>query len=88
MFLSETLPLETRLSLALIAYSPAHVAGCFGRMVGQFYDRESFDGLARAAAALYDKHSARNAARFRGRLDQLLAERDEQPIDWRPEDGP
>ena len=82
MTLAEALPTETQLSLALIVYSPAHVAGCFGRMVGQFYDRAAFDELARRAAALYTHHSARNAARFRERLDRLLLARAEAPIRW------
>ena len=82
MVLADALPIETRLSLALLNRHPSDVAFLFGRFVGQFYDRERFDELARCAAGLYGKYSARNAARFRGRLDRLLEERDERPILW------
>ena len=78
----DQLTAATKLELATIVFSPAFVAGHFGAMVGQFYDRAAFDKAARAAYLLYSVHSARQALRFRGRLDAILTQRGEAPIDW------
>jgi hypothetical protein len=45
--LHETLPPTPRLELAVQVSTPARLARTFATFVGQFYDREAFDLLAR-----------------------------------------
>jgi hypothetical protein len=81
MRLRDGLAIDEKLALAALVHSPTHVAMVFAQHALQV-PRADFVILARRVDALYREHSARNAARFRARLDQRLRERDEPPILW------
>jgi hypothetical protein len=85
--IGDAISVEQKLLAVGALYSPRYVAMWFGRMVLQFYDREAFDRSARRMHAIYSFDSARNAATFRGRLDQILRDRDERPIRWEMSDA-
>mgnify|MGYP001183746151 CR=1 FL=1 len=60
--LSDTLPLASRLRLALQLHSPYRLAQTFAAFSGQFYERGAFDALARQLSALYDLESPERAS--------------------------
>ena len=60
-----------------LVHSPA-----FAAHAGQFYDRASFDALAREVGALYRTRDPAAADDFRARLDHRLAERARPPVAW------
>jgi hypothetical protein len=87
MQLGEVLEVGTKLELAALVFSPAHVAQRFGQHCLQFYDVEAFAELARRTNRFYERFSERNALIFRARLDRLLREKGELPIDWTASGG-
>ena len=80
--LSDTLPLASRLQLALQLHTPSRLAQTFAVFSGQFYDRGAFDALARQLSDLYDLESPERASAFRAQLDRRLCERDRGPVVW------
>lgn len=79
---SDVLSRQHRLALAVSTHSPAHVARTFALYEGQFYDRATFDNLARETVAAYAVADPDAATSFRERLDQRLVERHRQPVAW------
>ena len=77
--LSDLLPQDQRLALAVSAKSPATLAQAFASHVGQFYDRPAFDALARQVADLYADD---DADRFRRQLDRRLSDHYHTPVLW------
>jgi len=77
--LYECLPQARQLELAVQARTPTQLARTFAAFVGQFYDREAFDALARQVHDLYD---ADRASTFRSQLDRRLCERYHAPVAW------
>lgn len=77
--LFETFSLDQRLACAMRAKTPTHVARTFAAFVGQFYDREAFDRLARQVNDLYD---VERATTFRSQLDRRLYDRYHEPVAW------
>ena len=84
--LSELLPQDQRLALAVSAKSPVTLAQTFASLVGQFYDRSAFDALARQVADLYADDNLEQAARFRRQLDRRLSDRYRAPVAWEEEE--
>jgi len=80
--LSDSLPSRARWDLAVQATPPASLARTFASQVGQFYDRQEFDALARRVHDLYDQADPDQAARFRERLDHRLYDRYHTPVAW------
>jgi len=80
--LSDTLPLASRLRLALQLHSPYRLAQTFAAFSGQFYERGAFDALARHVSELYNQESPEHASAFRAQLDRRLCERDRGPVVW------
>jgi hypothetical protein len=77
--LYETLSLDQQLACAVRSKTPRRLAQTFAGFVGTFYDRESFDALARQVNDLYD--DAR-ASTFRSQLDRRLYDRYHEPVVW------
>lgn len=77
--LYETLSLDQQLECAVRSKTPRHLAQTFAGFVGQFYDRDSFDALARQVNDLYD---AEQATSFRSQLDRRLHDRYHEPVAW------
>jgi hypothetical protein len=77
--LHDTLPATQQLALAVRARTPSQLAQTFAAFVGQFYDREAFDTLARQVNDLYD---AERAGCFRAQLDRRLHDRYHAPVAW------
>lgn len=77
--LYEALTSAQQLALATRIVSPAGLAQTFASFVGQFYDREDFDNLARQASGLYDAEGAQS---FRAHLDRRLYDRYHTPVAW------
>lgn len=77
--LYETQSPARQLQLAVQAKSPTRLAQTFAAFVGQFYDREAFDALARQVSDLYD---AERASTFRSQLDRRLCDRYRAPVAW------
>jgi len=80
--LSDTLPLASRLQLALQLHTPSRLARTFAIFSGQFYERGAFDALARKVNELYDLESPERANVFRSQLDRRLCERARGPVAW------
>ena len=80
--LLEALPIDRQLQLAVATRKPAGVARHFAGHVGQFYDRERFDALARRTRDLYAAADPAAGACFQGRLDRRLRDRDREPVHW------
>ena len=80
--LLEALPIDRQLQLAVATRTPAGVARHFAGHVGQFYDRERFDALARRTHDLYAATDPSAGACFQGRLDRRLRDRDREPVRW------
>ncbi len=85
--LSDLLPQDQRLALAVSAKSPATLAQTFASLVGQFYDRGAFDALARQVADLYADDDIDQATRFRRHLDRRLSDRYHTPVAWEVASG-
>lgn len=85
--LSELLPQDQRLALAVSAKSPTTLAQTFASLVGQFYDRTTFDALARQVADLYADDDVEQATRFRRQLDRRLSDRYRAPVAWEETSG-
>ena len=89
--LSESLPPERRLELAVRTRTPSQLALAFASFAGQFSDRSAFDALARRASDLYADDDGERASEFRARLDRRLCDRYREPVAWEiapaPEDG-
>ncbi|MCC6178375.1 MAG: hypothetical protein IT305_23975 [Chloroflexi bacterium] len=79
---SDVLSPEARLALAVRTQSPYQLALAFAAHAGQFYDRTSFDHLARQVSDLYARRDGGNASEFRRRLDRRLCDRYHQPVAW------
>jgi hypothetical protein len=77
--LYETLAPAKQLEFAARTKSPARLAQTFAAYVGQFYDREAFDALARQVSDLYDSEGA---TAFRAQLDRRLCDRYHAPVAW------
>ena len=77
--LYETQSPARQLEFAVQVKSPAQLAQTFAAFVGQFYDREAFDALARQVSDLYD---AERASTFRSQLDRRLYDRYHAPVAW------
>jgi hypothetical protein len=77
--LCETQSPALQLRLAAQTRSPFRLAQTFAAFVGQFYDRESFDTLARQVSGMYD---ADHASTFRAQLDRRLHDRYHTPVAW------
>lgn len=71
-----------QLRLAVRTRTPARLAQTFAAYEGQFYDRASFDALAREARALYAVQDPEEAATFQDRLDRRLCDRYRAPVTW------
>ena len=80
--LSDVLSPETRLALAVRTQSPYQLALAFASHAGQFYDRTTFDDLARQVSDLYARRGGERASEFRRRLDRRLCDRFHQPVVW------
>ena len=80
--LYETISPESRLKLAVRSKSPSQLAQTFAVYAGQFYDRASFDDLARRVSDLYADESGEHASEFRLRLDRRLCDRYREPVTW------
>jgi len=80
--LSDSLPTRARWELAVQAIPPASLAQSFASHVGQFFDRQEFDALARQVSDLYDQNTPECAERFRERLDRRLYDRYHDPVIW------
>lgn len=80
--LSELLPRDRLLALAVRAHSPARLAETFSAYAGQFYDRAAFDHLAREVGSLYAAADRRDAATFRRALDARLERRAHDRVRW------
>ena len=80
--LSDVLSPETRLALAVRTQSPYRLALAFASHAGQFYDRTTFDDLARQVSDLYARRGGERASEFRRRLDRRLCDRFHQPVAW------
>lgn len=78
----ETLSPAQQLELAVQTRSPVRLARTFAAFVGQFYDRSSFDALAREVSNLYEVASAEQARSFRLQLDRRLYDRYHAPVAW------
>jgi hypothetical protein len=79
---SDVVSPEARLALAVQTRSPYQLALAFAAHAGQFYDRTSFDNLARKVSDLYACRDDGNASEFRRRLDRRLCDRFHQPVAW------
>ncbi len=77
--LYDTLTQTRQLEIAVCAKTPTQLAQTFAAYVGQFYDRDAFDELARQVHELYD---ADRASTFRSQLDRRLCERSRAPVAW------
>jgi hypothetical protein len=75
----ESLAPARQLELAVQTKSPIQLARTFAAFVGQFYDREAFDALARQVSDLYDRE---RAGAFRSQLDRRLCDRYHAPVSW------
>ncbi|MGD9510663.1 MAG: hypothetical protein AB7I38_18380 [Dehalococcoidia bacterium] len=75
----ETLSPARQLELAVQMKTPVQLARTFAAFVGQFYDREAFDALARQVSDLYD---GERAGAFRSQLDRRLCDRYHAPVVW------
>lgn len=78
----DLVPPTRRLALAVRSRPPASLARTFAAYVGQFYDRDDFDTLAREASHLYSVRNPEDASRFRQRLDRRLYDRYHSPVAW------
>lgn len=77
--LYETLAPAQQLTFATRTKTPCQLAQTFAAFVGQFYDRETFDALARQVSDLYD---GEGATTFRTQLDRRLCDRYHAPVAW------
>lgn len=75
----ETLSPDQRLEAAVQVKTPYQLARSLATFVGQFYDREDFDALARQVSGLYDVNGA---DRFRTQLNRRLYDRFHAPVAW------
>ena len=75
----ETLSLPEQLACATRSHTPIQLARTFAAFEAQFYDRVSFDDLARQVHALY---APEDADLFRSRLDRRLRDRHAAPVTW------
>ena len=80
--ISDALSPESRLKLAVHTKSPYQLAQTFAAHAGQFYDRTSFDDLARQVSDLYATRDDGCASEFRRRLDRRLCDRFHEPVAW------
>jgi hypothetical protein len=80
--LHETISPEWRLRLAVRTKSPSQLALTFAAYAGQFYDRASFDDLARRVSNLYADANDIQAHEFRVSLDRRLCDRFHEPVVW------
>ena len=78
----ETISPEWRLRLAVRTKSPSQLALTFAAYAGQFYDRASFDDLARQVSDLYADANDTRAEEFRDRLNRRLCDRFHEPVVW------
>ena len=78
----EALSPYQQLELAVRTTSPIQIARTFASHAGQFYDRSSFDTLARQVHDLYAESSSERAERFRSQLDRRLCDRSYDPVEW------
>ena len=78
----ETISPEWRLRLAVRTKSPSQLALTFAAYAGQFYDRASFDDLARRVSDLYADANDTHAHEFRDRLNRRLCDRFHEPVVW------
>jgi len=72
----------TQLALAVQTKSPYYLAQTFAGFVGQFYDRLSFDAMAREVEDLYRIQRPEQAGDFRMQLDHRLHDRYHAPVAW------
>jgi hypothetical protein len=79
---SDALSPRSRLTLAVRTKSPYQLAQTFAAHAGQFYDRTSFDDLARQVSDLYGSRDDERASEFRRRLDRRLCDRFHEPVVW------
>ena len=79
---SDAVSPEARLALAVRTKSPYQLALAFASHAGQFYDRTTFDDLARQVSDLYARRGGERASEFRRRLDRRLCDRFHQPVAW------
>src|SRR5581483_5670197 len=80
--LTELLPRDRQLALAVRAHTPGRLAETFASYAGQFYDRRDFDLLAREVRTLYAASGDEPAATFQARLDARLERRAYAPVRW------
>lgn len=78
----ETISPDSRLELAVRTKSPSQLARTFAAYAGQFYDRSSFDDLARRVSDLYGGAEDAHASEFRHRLNRRLCDRYHDPVVW------
>ena len=80
--LYETVSSESLLELAVRTKRPSQLAQTFAAYAGQFYDRSSFDDLARRVSDLYADENGEHAHEFRLRLNRRLCDRYHDPVAW------
>jgi hypothetical protein len=80
--LYETVSSKSLLELAVRTRRPAQLAQTFAAYAGQFYDRSSFDDLARRVSDLYADEDGVQASEFRQRLNRRLCDRYHEPVVW------
>jgi hypothetical protein len=78
----ESQSLRARWELAIQTIPPARLAQVFAANVGQIYDRQEFDGVARQLRDLYVQDAPECAADFQARLDRRLYDRYHAPVAW------
>lgn len=78
----EAISRESRLELAVRTKRPSVLAQTFAAYAGQFYDRTSFDDLARRVSDLYADEDGVQASEFRQRLNRRLCDRFHEPVIW------
>lgn len=79
---ADLLPRADQLALAVRAHSPNRLAETFAGYAGQFYDRSTFDLLAREVHALYAASSDEAASTFQAKLDARLRQRTYAGVCW------
>ena len=80
--LYEIVSSESLLELAVRTRRPSQLAQTFAAYAGQFYDRSSFDDLARRVSDLYADEDGVRASEFRQRLNRRLCDRYHEPVVW------
>ncbi len=74
--------IQSRFEEAARRFTPEWVAWHFGDQIGQFYDRERFDDLARLVRDFYAERDKRAAKLFRQLVDEYVTDRGYPRGNW------